>query len=367
MRETAINEISVENCTDDWKELAIQKPALSDVYEPRINEWLTSLTGLLQVVNPEDCNLAMARLYLLSHGETEYSTDTDDKFDWSDYKKFHSESYGLIVSWVYKSMEDWFKIMHGYFTENSRVNSRLTAGYPVTSRRLTANRHLGYSCHLPLDVVKLAYEIIGKIDKGEYNLEEAFARRNLRSMLERLWYNVKTARHTERSLNHERMEYFSRPQKHLRTFQPVGGNTNHLDISVVASGLLKVCKHTDMRKMESGIQGYLDAVRNTYLMEKKEIWCFIYKILLNLRNASSEYEAYDMYSSFAHLDNETKFSVKEAITRWKNTLLDYRPEYIVTLHNFKSPAAVMKRQVSLSDSDIVNRYLDSLGVFIELQ
>lgn len=336
--DSSISQVFVQN---DW---TMTFPAeVRSPYNPESHKLVKCFAKLLGIVNPENVDAELARLYALSTGYDERSLEDMSSFDWSDYYKILDIDRGQVKTWIYSAIATWMRhyinLFKGEYVYAHLPESEMKKCVP----------DFGLTIELTPDATTAITEFMDDISKGNCSLDCPQKLSRIRYRLENLLTNIWLSSKREHALTHEQLDelFNSNEPGHCLNYHTGTVQNNRLDVRQVIDSFLSLIDATE-KIDDAKTDMYLDVMYRLYNKQKLEIYSLIFRLLTKIKQPDNLLlMGYPKY--VGHLPNSH--------SEWIKTLPSYRPEFVITLQSRKTFSYVKKKIMNVPSDDIVLEYL----------
>lgn len=349
----------------DWWEY--QRFAFMNPYTEQNNNLIYSYGRLLQAVNPKAIDLDLARLYYLSTGGSEQNQDPNDEFDWTPYKKIYANDIHGIKHWLYNAIHTTmqnFRLMFDPIRTGSnkemsdadflRFQDRWDDALSYVGPTGKPGRFidLGYTSDFSEDTRHHLYELVSDITSGKIHMDDDIEVKKLKYRLEEIKMGMLQ---DHRSFEMTFLdEVYGAPSSVPNA--PGDKKTTVTTFSVPLYSLLPGSPTVSPEDHEE----WKHFMKKTYCQCRLPIYGLIFEILSGLRDVKVEGNYKDRHARFyrhdywgdkSFTDEVEHRSQEEACYRWIQSLPSYRPEFVITLHDFSRFDYWVKRNVVTNQFD----------------
>lgn len=319
-------------------------------YNKKINSLLCAYSKLLQVINPKQIDVELARLFALSTGVVEISREFDSvRMNWDPYKKIFYENMDDIKYWFYNAIDTTVKNFSKLFDPNKTMvhvhgedywknqymynKDFLSNDYYGCNHGKEMYVELGYTFQMPEDLRTKFMELITQIDKKVYDLSDHRVVEHLNFKLEAIRMDMIRARNRY-EVNFIDESYGapnSLPRVPMHETWPV---------NQIATPMYTLLPEVTLPQEQSS-EAWIDQMEKQYCPCHLKLYGLVLEILSGLRDVKVEGNLYptdypDMYcwDNIQFSDEVEKRSASESQYKWIAALPSYRPEFVITLHDF---------------------------------
>lgn len=357
-------------------------------YVKHINDLLYSYGNLLQAIKPEVVDLDLARLYALSHGHVEHSQEPNDEFDWSPYKKVFANNIVDIRHWVYNAIHTSLTNFRLMFDPDRTAKIKNIDGdaswqlfqklyqygnssdhYVGPTNNALHLLDLGYTTDFSEFTKQKLLEIVEWIESGKLQLEDPTVVQKLHQDLEAIKIGM-IQDHKRFEINHLD-EVYGNPSS-----VPRAPTNQKLPVSTFSAPLSSLLpKQAD--NLPDDPAEWLKYMRHQYCQCRLPLYGLIFQILSGLRTLKVDGTITDesprLWLGTNSWRRESDITLEDMVAhraeeeseyRWIQSLPSYRPEFIITLHDYTRFDYWMKRNQVVSEFDPGYLYLlDVLHVY----